>query len=220
MNLSPDGGGEIQRRLFVNFQADYDNSSPSLLTIYALIYGLKDNTNHDIDISIYDFEKYFEITSFQYFTMHMPINMSNQRIINLGSPTDSNDAVSKTSLSSTVKDSYIFGAVTKSTYITNDGGSYNISNAFTSNRLIINFSSINIKSITLYNKDKYINKTDVVSLNYEDLGGGNFRSRVMRFQFKSQPIKFLINMVTKILFISLYSTTDIKFKLVYQAVDV
>ena len=75
INMSPDGGGEIQRRLFGDFQADYENSSPSSLPIYAVIYGLKDNTSHDIDISIYDFDKAFEISSDEKFTMHTPIDL-------------------------------------------------------------------------------------------------------------------------------------------------
>ena len=44
---------KIKRRLFIDFQGNYDNNSPPFLPIYVLLYGLKDNTNHDIDISIY-----------------------------------------------------------------------------------------------------------------------------------------------------------------------
>ena len=42
LNSSPDGSsGQIQRRLFVTFQADFDNYSPSSLPIFCLIYGLE-----------------------------------------------------------------------------------------------------------------------------------------------------------------------------------
>ena len=34
LNLSPDGLGEIQRRLYINFQATYDNDSLPTLPIY------------------------------------------------------------------------------------------------------------------------------------------------------------------------------------------
>ena len=43
LNLSPDGTSkQIQRRLYVNFKSNFDNSSPVLLPIFVLIYGIKD----------------------------------------------------------------------------------------------------------------------------------------------------------------------------------
>ena len=74
LNLSPDGLGGIQRRLYINFQATYDNDSPPTLPIYVLIYGIKDEAlNKVIDLSIYDFEKYCEISPLEYFKMYMPM---------------------------------------------------------------------------------------------------------------------------------------------------
>ena len=75
--LSPDGSSNnIQRRLYIAFQAPYDSKSPNRLPIYVLIYGLKNASKNDIDISIYDWEKANEISSDEKFTMHMPINMN------------------------------------------------------------------------------------------------------------------------------------------------
>ena len=76
MNLSPDGSSNnIQRRLYITFQASYVNKSPNRLPIYVLIYGLK-NAKNDKDISIYDWEKAYEISCDEQFTMYMPINMN------------------------------------------------------------------------------------------------------------------------------------------------
>ena len=116
LNLSRDGLGEIQRRLHINFQATYDNDSPPTLPIYVLIYGIKDEPLNNIDLNIYDFEKYYEIRSLKYFKMHMPIDMNNQPTINLGEPAGFKDAVSITSLSSIIKNAYIFGTVKKYVY--------------------------------------------------------------------------------------------------------
>ena len=145
-----------------------------------LIYGIKITAKHDLDISIYDFEKYYEMGPLEYFKMHTPIDMNNQPIMNLGEPAGFKDGVAKTSLSSIIKDSYIFGTVKKSTFIRN-GRSY-YSNAFISSGGQIKFDSINIKSITLFNEGKYINKNDIIHLNYEDLGSGNFKSYQIRFR--------------------------------------
>ena len=57
--------------------------APPFLPIYVLIYGIKDEALNNIDLSIYDFEKYYEISPLEYFKMHMPIDMNNQPIINL-----------------------------------------------------------------------------------------------------------------------------------------
>lgn len=86
------------------------------MPIYVLIYGIKDEAKNDLKLDIYDFEKYYEISSLEYFKVHMPIDMNYQPIINLGEPAGFKDAVSNTSLSSIIKDSYIFGTVTRSTF--------------------------------------------------------------------------------------------------------
>ena len=75
--------------------------------------------------------------------MHMPIDMNNQPIINVGSPAGFKDVVSKTSLRILIKNSYIFGSVSNQT-ITIDGHSLT-TNVFASNGLHINFDKINIK---------------------------------------------------------------------------
>ena len=76
MNLSPDGSSNnIQRRLYVTFQASYDNKSPTRLTIYVLIYGIKDSSKNDISMDVYDYEKAYEILN-EKFTIHMAINMN------------------------------------------------------------------------------------------------------------------------------------------------
>ena len=176
--MSPDGSSkQIQRRLYINFQATYDNNSPPLLPIYVLIYGIKDEALNNIDLSIYDFEKY-EISPLEYFKMHMLIDMNNQPIINLGHPAGLKDAVSKSSLSSIIKKLIYFWYCQKSTFSRNGRTYY--SNAFISSDVRINFDSINIKSITLFNEGKYINKNDIIHLNYEDLGSCNFRSYQIR----------------------------------------
>ena len=130
------------------------------LPIYVLIYGIKDEALNNIYISIYDLEKYSEISPLEYFKMHMPIDMNNQRIINLGDTAGLKDAVSKSSLSSIIKNSYIFGTVKKSILL-RDGRSY-YSNGFVLRGVKINFDSINIKSITLLNDGKYINQNDII----------------------------------------------------------
>ena len=122
-------------------------------------------------MSIYDFEKYYEISPLQYFKIHMPIDMNNQPIIILGAPAGSEDAVSKSSLPSIVpsivKLSYIFGTVTRTKFKL--GGREFYVNAFIFSGVPINFDSVNIRSIYLYNEGKYVNRNDTFHLNYEDL---------------------------------------------------
>ena len=62
LNLSPDGTSkQIQRRLYVNVQSVYDNLSPSLLPLYVVIYGIKGEAKNDLDFTIYDYEKAYEV---------------------------------------------------------------------------------------------------------------------------------------------------------------
>ena len=77
LNLSPDGTSQsIQRRIYIDFKSTFDNNSPSKFRLYALIYGIKNEFLHNLDQSIYDWEKAYEISSDEKFTIHMPINMN------------------------------------------------------------------------------------------------------------------------------------------------
>ena len=57
--------------------------SPNRLPIYVLIYGLKNASKNYIDISIYDCEKAYEVSSNEQFTMFMPINMNGFDILKI-----------------------------------------------------------------------------------------------------------------------------------------
>ena len=95
LNLSPDGTSkQIQRRLYVNFKSNFDNSSPVLLPIFVLIYGIKDEAKNDLDMTIYDYEKAYEVANNK-FQLHVPINMNNNKITGLADATDDGDAISK-----------------------------------------------------------------------------------------------------------------------------
>ena len=95
LNLSPDGTSpSIQRRLYVNFKSNFDNNSPNLLPVFVLIYGIKGEAKSDLDMTIYDYEKAYEVANNQ-FQLHVPIDMNNNKITGLGVATDDNDAISK-----------------------------------------------------------------------------------------------------------------------------
>ena len=95
LNLSPDGTSpSIQRRLYVNFKSNFDNDSPTLLPVYVLIYGIKGEAKSDLDMTIYDYEKAYEVVDSK-FQMHVPVDMNNHKITGLGVATDDNDAISK-----------------------------------------------------------------------------------------------------------------------------
>ena len=88
LNLSPDGTSQgIQRRLYVNFKSNFDNSSPNLLPIYVLIYGIKNASKSDLDFTIYDYEKAYEIINNK-LEVHIPIDMNGNKL--LGLPPDLN----------------------------------------------------------------------------------------------------------------------------------
>ena len=97
LNLSPDGTSkQIQRRLYVNFKSDFDNSSPVLLPIFVLIYGIKDEAKSDLDMTIYDYEKAYEVANNK-LQIHIPINMNNNGINGLPrSPIDDNSPLTRT----------------------------------------------------------------------------------------------------------------------------
>ena len=95
LNLSPDGTSpSIQRRLYVNFKSNFDNDSPNLLPVYVLIYGIKGEAKSDLDMTIYDYEKAYEVANNK-FQLHVPVDMNNHKITGLGVATDDNDAISK-----------------------------------------------------------------------------------------------------------------------------
>ena len=95
LNLSPDGDSpSIQRRLYVNFKSNFDNNSPHLLPVFVLIYGIKGEAKSDLDMTIYDYEKVYEVANNQ-FQMHVPIDMNNNEITNLKPPVTPTDAVNK-----------------------------------------------------------------------------------------------------------------------------
>ena len=95
LNLSPDGTSpSIQRRLYVNFKSNFDNNSPNLLPVFVLIYGIKGEAKSDLDMTIYDYEKVYEVANNQ-FQMHVPIDMNNNQITNLKPPVTPTDAVNK-----------------------------------------------------------------------------------------------------------------------------
>ena len=95
LNLSPDGTSpSIQRRLYVNFKSNFDNNSPHLLPVFVLIYGIKGEAKSDLDMTIYDYEKVYEVANNQ-FQLHVPIDMNNNKIMNLKPPVTPADAVNK-----------------------------------------------------------------------------------------------------------------------------
>ena len=97
LNLSPDGTSKkIQRRLYVNFKSNFANSSPVLLPIFALIYGIKDEAKSDLDMTIYDYEKAYEVANNK-LQIHIPINRNNNGINGLPrSPIDDNGPLTRT----------------------------------------------------------------------------------------------------------------------------
>ena len=109
LNLSPDGTSkQIQRRLYVNFKSNFDNSSPVLLPIFVLIYGIKGEAKNDLDMTIYDYEKAYEVANNK-FQLHIPLEMNNNKITGLSAPIGNNDAVTKKYLTDSVLPSYIWG---------------------------------------------------------------------------------------------------------------
>ena len=74
LTLYPHGtSNQIQRRLYTSIKANYDNNSQLSLPMYFVCYGIKNAALNKLDISIYDWEKAYEISSDEKFTMHMPM---------------------------------------------------------------------------------------------------------------------------------------------------
>ena len=81
LNLSPDGTSQsIQRRLYIEVECIYDNKSPNLLPIYVVIHGTKNEAKNDLDFSIYDYYKSYDIIN-ETMQMHIPIDMKGNDIL-------------------------------------------------------------------------------------------------------------------------------------------
>ena len=81
LNLSPDGTSQsIQRRLYIEVECIYDNKTPSLLPIYVVIHGTKNEAKNDLDFSIYDYYKSYDIIN-ETTQMHIPIDMNGNDIL-------------------------------------------------------------------------------------------------------------------------------------------
>ena len=81
LNLSPDGTSQsIQRRLYIEVECIYDNKTPNLLPIYVVIHGTKNEAKNDLDFSIYDYYKSYDIIN-ETMQMHIPIDMNGNDIL-------------------------------------------------------------------------------------------------------------------------------------------
>ena len=85
LNLSTDTlSSLLQRRLYVNFKSySIDSTSPNPLIAYTLVYGISNDTKHDLDYTIYDYENSYEIIN-EEMKMHVPLNMNNNSITEIG----------------------------------------------------------------------------------------------------------------------------------------
>ena len=119
MNLSPDGiSPSIQRRLYVNVQSTFDNLSPSLLPLHVLIYGIKDEAKNNLDFTIYDYEKAFEVANNK-FQLHVPIDTNDNKITGLATATQDTDAISRLYIKNFSYNSIIVGMSTRAAGTTN-----------------------------------------------------------------------------------------------------
>ena len=131
MNLSPDGSSpDIQRRLYVTVQSTYDNRSPTLLPLYVLIYGIKGEAKNNLDFTIYDYEKAYEVANNQ-FQLHVPLNLNGNKI---------------SGLSNKILPSYAYGTTLESSL----GCDFNISRT-----VHLTFTKIYIDKIKIYAKKNY-----------------------------------------------------------------
>ena len=131
MNLSPDGSSpNIERRLYVTVQSTYDNRSPTLLPLYVLIYGIKGESKNNLDFTIYDYEKAYEVVNDQ-FQMHVPIDINGNKILGLFNK---------------ILPSYAYGTTSESSL----GCDFNISRT-----VHLTFTKIYIDKIKIYAKKNY-----------------------------------------------------------------
>ena len=131
MNLSPDGSSpDIERRLYVTVQSTYDNRSPTLLPLYVLICGIKGEAKNNLDFTIYDYEKAYEVANNQ-FQLHVPLNLNGNKILGL---------LNK------ILPSYAYGTTLESSL----GCDFNISRT-----VHLTFTKIYIDKIKIYAKKNY-----------------------------------------------------------------
>ena len=131
LNLSPDGTSpSIQRRLYVNFKSNFDNNSPHLLPVFVLIYGIKGEAKSDLDMTIYDYEKVYEVANNQ-FQLHVPLNLNGNKILGLFNK---------------ILPSYAYGTTLESSL----GCDFNISRT-----VHLTFTKIYIDKIKIYAKKNY-----------------------------------------------------------------
>ena len=142
LNLSPDGiSTSIQRRLYVNVQSNYDNFSPQLLPLYVLIYGIKGEAKNDLDMTIYDYEKAYEVANNK-FQLHVPIEMNGNKILGLSA-----------SISDKILPSYIWGRTLRSSF------RCEFQNPILSTLIL---DSIHIVSIKIFAQSTYLSSTNHV----------------------------------------------------------
>ena len=80
--MQSDGtSNQIQRRLYATLTATYDNNSPISLPLYLVCYGIKNALPSNVDMSIYDHNKLYEIVS-ETMKMQIPIDMNGFDILN------------------------------------------------------------------------------------------------------------------------------------------
>ena len=131
LNLSPDGTSpSIQRRLYVNFKSNFDNNSPNLLPVFVLIYGIKGEAKSDLDMTIYDYEKAYEVANNK-FELHVPLNLNGNKILGLFNK---------------ILPSYAYGTTLESSL----GCDFNISRT-----VHLTFTKIYIDKIKIYAKKNY-----------------------------------------------------------------
>ena len=62
-------------------KTNYDNNSPLSLPMHYVCYSIKNAALNNLDICFYDWEKAYEISSDENFTMRMPLDMNGSDIL-------------------------------------------------------------------------------------------------------------------------------------------
>ena len=112
----------------------------------------------------------------------MPIDMNHMRIPNLGSPQNEKDTISQSFLSHKNLGSHLFGQGMKTFY---SGG------------VEISFDYIFIKSVILYNNNKY-NKDTALHLVYRKKSNDSFQAYSINFRLQGLQTKVIVNLTSKI----------------------
>ena len=74
LQIQPDStSNQIQRRLYVTLAETFDNNSLIRLPLYFVCYGIKNALKNDLDMTIYDYNKPYEIVN-ETMKMHIPID--------------------------------------------------------------------------------------------------------------------------------------------------